>query len=46
MSLEKTDQTTAEDTGRGKNGLKVAIIVFSIVEALVVVAGIIYGARH
>lgn len=46
MSVEKTNQTAAEDTVQSKRGLKIAIIVFSIVEALVVIAGIVYGSRH
>ncbi|HKC66090.1 MAG TPA: hypothetical protein VKB86_20770 [Pyrinomonadaceae bacterium] len=46
MSVEKTDETVAEDTAQGRNSLKIAIILFSIVEALVVIAGIVYGSRH
>ena len=44
MSEEKINQIPGEETG-GK-GLKVAIIVFSIVEALVVIFGIIYKSHH
>jgi hypothetical protein len=44
MSEEKLDQLPAEETGR--KSLKVMIIIFSIVEALVVIFGILYKSHH
>ena len=44
MSEEKMDQIPDEETGR--QSLKVAIIIFSIVEALVVIFGILYKSHH
>ena len=44
MSEEKMNEILGEDNNR--KGLKVAIIIFSIVELLVVIVGIIYKTRH
>ncbi|HYJ46136.1 MAG TPA: hypothetical protein VEV81_05935 [Pyrinomonadaceae bacterium] len=44
MSEEKWNQLPGEETGR--KSFKVAVIVFSIVEALVVIFGIVYKNHH
>ena len=44
MSEEKTEQN--EGLASGKAFLKKAVIIFSIVEAIVMLVGIIYKLRH
>jgi hypothetical protein len=44
MPEEKMNEISGEDKSR--KGLKVAIIIFSIVELLVVIVGIIYKSHH
>ena len=44
MSEKKMNDILGEDKSR--KGLKVAIIIFSLIELLVVIVGIIYKSRH
>lgn len=44
MSEEKMSERLGEEKSR--KGLKIAVIIFSVVELIVVIVGILYKAHH